>query len=163
MSIYLGVYCSLYVKSPLQCRHNERHGASNHQPHDCLFNRLFKAQIKETSKIRVTEGNSPVTQSASNAENVSIWWRHHDDTQFQMENRIGCFNAWGTWQRHAGFKKGEISFAHNVFLNCPIVVKFCIEHCNDTFVFYAKFQNDWASSRSVKDEQYFVIFEFNIL
>ena len=40
----------------------------------------------ETSKLRVTglcEGNSPVTeefpaQRAINAENVSIWWRHHD-------------------------------------------------------------------------------------
>ena len=27
--------------------HNERDGVSNHQPHDCLLNRLFKAQIKE--------------------------------------------------------------------------------------------------------------------
>ena len=41
---------------------------------------------KQTSKLRVTGlcmGNSPVTgefpaQMASNAENVSIWWRHHD-------------------------------------------------------------------------------------
>ena len=49
------------------------------------LNRLFKAQIKGKSKLRVTglcEGNSPVTgefpaQMASNAENVSIWWRHH--------------------------------------------------------------------------------------
>ena len=40
---------------------------------------------KKTSKLRVTglcAGNSPVTgefpaQRASNAENVSIWWRHH--------------------------------------------------------------------------------------
>ena len=40
---------------------------------------------KKTSKLCVTglcEGNSPVTgefptQRASNAENVSIWWRHH--------------------------------------------------------------------------------------
>ena len=46
---------------------------------------LFKRRSKKTSKIRVTglcEGNSPVTgefpaQRASNAENVSIWWRHH--------------------------------------------------------------------------------------
>ena len=32
------------------------------------------------SKLRVTgvwAGNSPVKQRASNAENVSIWWRHH--------------------------------------------------------------------------------------
>ena len=41
---------------------------------------------KKTSKLRVTDlgaGNSPGTgkfpaQMASNAENVSIWWRHHD-------------------------------------------------------------------------------------
>ena len=46
---------------------------------------FIQAQIKETSKLRVTglcAGNSPVTgefpaQMASNAENVSIWWRHH--------------------------------------------------------------------------------------
>ena len=70
---------------PLQWPHNEHDGVSNHQPHDCLFSRLFKAQIKETTKLRVTglcERNSPVTgefptQRASNAENVSVWWRHH--------------------------------------------------------------------------------------
>ena len=40
----------------------------------------------KTSKLRVTglcAANSPVTsefpaQKANNAENVSIWWRHHD-------------------------------------------------------------------------------------
>ena len=44
-----------------------------------------RRRSKKTSKLRVTglcEGNSPVTgefpaQRASNAENVSIWWRHH--------------------------------------------------------------------------------------
>ena len=64
----------------LQWRDNEREGVSNHQPHDCLLNRLFQAQLKETSKLRVAvlyDGNSPVTgefpaQRASNAENVSI-------------------------------------------------------------------------------------------
>ena len=48
----------------LQWRHNERDGILNHQPPDYLLNRLFKAQIKETSKLRVPglyEGNSPVT------------------------------------------------------------------------------------------------------
>ena len=51
----------------------------------CLLNRLL--QIKETSKLRDTglcAGNSPGTgefpaQMASNAENVSIWWRHHEN------------------------------------------------------------------------------------
>ena len=51
----------------------------------CLLNCLFRRRSKKTSKLRVTgfcEGNSPVTgefptQRASDAENVSIWWRHH--------------------------------------------------------------------------------------
>ena len=71
--------------SSLRWRHNERGGVSNHQPHDCLFNPFIRRRSNETSKLRVTdlcEGNSPVTgefpsQSASNAENASIWWRHH--------------------------------------------------------------------------------------
>ena len=65
----------------LRWRRNERDGVSNHQPHDCLLNRLFRRRLKETSKLRVTglcAGNSPVTgefpaQMASNAESVSIW------------------------------------------------------------------------------------------
>ena len=31
-------------------RHNERDCVSNHQSHDCLLNRLFKAQTKENIK-----------------------------------------------------------------------------------------------------------------
>ena len=70
----------------LHWRHKGRDGVSNHQPHDCLLNRLFRRILKKTSKLRVTglcAGNSPVTgefpaQRSSNAENVSIWWcRHH--------------------------------------------------------------------------------------
>ena len=59
--------------------------SQNHQPQDCLLNSLFRRRLKNTSKLRVTglcAGNSPVTvefpaQMASNAENASIWWRHH--------------------------------------------------------------------------------------
>ena len=73
-----------FVK-PLQWHHNEHDGVSNHQLRDCLLNRLSGRRSKKTSKLRVTGlcvGNSPVTgefpaQKASNAENVSIWWRHH--------------------------------------------------------------------------------------
>ena len=69
----------------LQWRHNEHDSVSNHQPHDCLLKRLFGRRSKKTSKRRVTglcAGNSPGTgefpaQRVSNAENVSIWWRHH--------------------------------------------------------------------------------------
>ena len=69
----------------LQWRYNGRNGVSNHQHHHCLLNRLFRRRSKKPPKPRVTGhyvGNSPVTgefpaQRASNAENVSIWWRHH--------------------------------------------------------------------------------------
>ena len=69
----------------LRWRHNDRDGVSNHQPYDCVLNRLFRHRWKKTSKLPVTgpcAGNSPVTgefpaQRASNAENASIWWRHH--------------------------------------------------------------------------------------
>ena len=70
---------------PLQWRHNDHDCVSNHQPHGCLLKRLFRHRSKKTSKLRDTGlcvGNSPGTgefpaQMASNAENVSIWWRHH--------------------------------------------------------------------------------------
>ena len=70
----------------LRWRHNGHDSVSNHQPHDCILNRLFGRRSKKTWKLRVTGlcvANSPGTgefpaQMASNAENVSIWWRHHD-------------------------------------------------------------------------------------
>ena len=73
------------ISYSLQCRHNEHDSVSNHQPHDCFLNRLFRRRSKKTSKLHVTglcAGNSPGTgefpaQMATNAENVSIWWRHH--------------------------------------------------------------------------------------
>ena len=60
---------------------------------------FIQAQIKETPKLRVTGlcvENSPVTsefpaQMASNAENVSIWWRHHDSDSNQM-TKMDCNN-----------------------------------------------------------------------
>ena len=46
----------------LHWRHNDHDGVSNHQPHGCLLNRLFRRWSKKTSKLRVTGlcvGNSP--------------------------------------------------------------------------------------------------------
>ena len=74
------------IDGTLLWRHNVHGGVSNHQRLDCLLNLLFRRRPKKTLKLRVTVlcvGNSPVTgefpaQRTSNAENVSIWWRHHD-------------------------------------------------------------------------------------
>ena len=71
---------------PLEWRHYERDGVSNHPPRDCLLNRLFKTHIKETSNLRVlafVRGihrwpvNSPHKGSVTR-KMFSIWWRHRD-------------------------------------------------------------------------------------
>ena len=82
-----------WIAFSLQWRHNGRDGVSNHQHRDCLLNRLFRRRSKKTSKLRslaFCAGNSPgigefPAQRASNAENVSIWWRHHvkDDLAYK--------------------------------------------------------------------------------
>ena len=72
-------------QNSLQWRHNGRDCVSNHQPHECLLSRLFRRRSQKTPKLRVTglcAESWPVTgefpaQMASNAENASIWWRHH--------------------------------------------------------------------------------------
>ena len=40
--VYFSTTCSL------RWRHNERDGTRNHQPHDCLLNRLFRHKSKKT-------------------------------------------------------------------------------------------------------------------
>ena len=87
---WIGARCSSRHQNTLRIislhwRHDGWDSVSNHQCLECLFNRLFRRRSKKTSNLRVTglcEGNSPVTdkfpsQRASNAKNVSIWWRHH--------------------------------------------------------------------------------------
>ena len=103
------VTSSLTSLSPRQCialrwRHNDGDSVSNHQPHDCLLSRLFGRTSTKTSKLRVTglcAGNSPWTgefpaQMASNAENVSIWWRHHGvDTSSTLPDLNSPSLVWG--------------------------------------------------------------------
>ena len=92
---------ALYLLS-LPWRHNGYDSVSYHQPHNCLLNRSCGCRSKETSKLRVTglcAGNSPgigefPAQMASNAENVSIWWRHHAMQMHQYKNKVVyCING----------------------------------------------------------------------
>ena len=59
------LYCvETKIRGSLLWRHNGRDGVSNHQPHNCLLNHLFRCRSKKTSKLRVTvlhAENSPVT------------------------------------------------------------------------------------------------------
>ena len=100
VTLMLSVWRALFIRkiyeNSLRWRHNGRDGVSNHQLHDCLLNRLFRRRSKKTSKLRVTglcAGNSSGTgefpaQMTSNAENDSIWWRHH------VRFRCQCMGQW---------------------------------------------------------------------
>ena len=116
---------------PLRWHHNGRDGVSNHQPHDFLLNSLFGRRSKKTSKFRVTglcAGSSRGTgefpaQMASNAENVSIWWRHHTSaphaTEHALKKTILCGHA------HA-----EINLCRHMYTNtilCMQTVVFKID------------------------------------
>ena len=88
------------MKVSLQWCHNECNGVSNHRCLVCLLKSLFRNRSKKISKLSVTglcEGNSLMisefrTRRASNAENVSIWWCHHDS-----KNALVC----AKWQWNA--------------------------------------------------------------
>ena len=93
----------LHFNLSLRWHHNGYDSVSNHQPHDCLLNRLFRRRSKKT-KLRVTgfcAGNSPGTgefpaQMASNVENVSISWRHH--VQLPDTCKSGDFFDHSAWR-----------------------------------------------------------------
>ena len=78
----------------LQWRHNEHDGASNHQPHDCLLNFLFRHRSRKTSKLCATglcEGNSPLTGEfpTQRASDVFI--------QAQIKENIKALGHWPLW------------------------------------------------------------------
>ena len=130
MTVYPVVtICHKYVNNSfatdaLHWNHNGRDGVSNHHPYDCLLNRLFRGRWKKTSKHRVTglcEWNSPVigefpAQRSSNAENVSIWWRHHD---FRISIALELVLYHTFWYSH--FTMTKISLGRKFMDGVPMV------------------------------------------
>ena len=62
-----------------------RNGVSNHQPCDCLPNRLFRRRLNKHQSSaswslwgEFTGDRWIPRTKVSNAENVSIWWRHYE-------------------------------------------------------------------------------------
>ena len=106
LNINIPRYCTLdegnlpmagSFRLPLLWRHNGCYSVSNHQPHDCFLNRLFSRISKKTSKLRDTGTGEFPAQRASNAENVSIWWRHHEFRRLSREITISLHNV--IWRR----------------------------------------------------------------
>ena len=91
---------------------------------------FVQAPSKKTSKLRVTglcEGKPPVTggfpsQRARNAENVSIWWRHHECTP-------GCFPLRTHWEH--GIREPSCS------LFCMVCTLYAYISSNDSITYNA--------------------------
>ena len=79
--LYHGFHCNDVIMSTK---------ASQITSHTIVYSTVYSAPIKETSNLRVTGlcvANLPVTgefpaQTASNAENIFIWWRNHAQVLF---------------------------------------------------------------------------------
>ena len=81
----------------LHWRHNDHGGVSNHQPHGCLLNRLFRRRSKKTSKLRVTGfcvGNSPVPVISSHKGPVTRKMVPFDDVIM----RVALPGLMGHWK-----------------------------------------------------------------
>ena len=146
----------------LQWRHKEHDSVSNHQPHNCLLNGLFRHGSKKTSKLHATglcEVNSPVTgefpaQRASNAENVSVWWRHHmfnlaivevftnsipytdglvQDCSFTWSFMVTIYLSWSVqlWSRSVLCIPGTMRIIYDN--NCSTLSFFCTVWCRRLF------------------------------
>ena len=71
-------------------RHNNYDSVSNHQPHECLLNRLIRRRSKKTSKLRVTGlcvGNSPGPVNSPHKGPVTR-------KMFPFDDVIMCMNFW---------------------------------------------------------------------
>ena len=124
----------------LQWRHNGGNGVSNHQLHHCLLNRSFRRRSKKTSKLRVTglcAGNSPGTgefpaQMASNTENVSIWWRHDVDGDFDKFMKCAQMNRLVFIQLI--IKTDQVNYVLNMsVIDETTVLIIFVKHCNNIY------------------------------
>ena len=95
----------MLILSSLEWRHNGRDSVSNHQSLDCLLNRLLKRRPQKTLKLSVTG------LCASNAESVSIWWRHYFFCGDLVWNSTYILRLLGTpWHTHELIPMQVVSF-----------------------------------------------------
>ena len=128
---------------------NGRYSVSNHQPRDCLLNRLFRHRSKKTSKFRVAglcAGISPETaefqaQMASNAEKYPF-----DDVIMPMKGLLmlrfdaclllGGTGSWTHYRVGGDFRRHYAQHAQGNTIRwiaiCKIVIVIIVNEKNDT-------------------------------
>ena len=111
----------------IQWRHNGRDGVSHHQPHDCLFRRLFRRRSTKISKFRVTDhcaGSSPVTGEFPHKWTLTRKMFPFDDVIMGAKDsnhyRHMHFDFWtNSWKFFNGLKYIYIplcGYSHNIMI-----------------------------------------------
>ena len=131
----------LHLK-PLQWRHNERNGVSNHRCLGCLLDRLFRRRsrrhLSSTSMAfvkEITDNRWILSQRPSNAENGSNWWRHHEITDYKSNDVIeaGPMTVFWPSKSFNGFDYLLPRVATVQWLHCCFVVRLNDTFCIDTY------------------------------
>ena len=81
--------CILFSIASSRWRHNGRDGVSNHQPHDCLLNRLLRRKSKKARKLYVTglcAGNYNHVNAGYNnaAVTIELHWYACPETKYAL-------------------------------------------------------------------------------
>ena len=120
----------------LQWCHNDNCGVSNHQPHDCLLNRLFRRISKKTSKLRVTglcAGISPGPVNSPHKGPVTRWMFPFDDVIMVSRRKVWSRMTrfyWTLWS----WRKFAKSIGHVILELFTVALSWCLKfesrHCN---------------------------------
>ena len=86
---------------------------------------------------------------------VMVWY-HQATSQYLSQCWPWFILSYGVTRPQ--FKCGKISFTHNLFVSCQIVLKFYTEHGNDTAILCTQFRNDLTTEIGFMEEQDFVRF-----
>ena len=126
-------YSLLWVlkpRTPSHWRINDHDGISNHQPHGCLLNRLFRHRSKKISKLRVTGlcvGNSPGPVNSPQKGPVTWKMFPFDDVIIVRRAGLLCCPACRTTLVATRFRVAVI---------CPIIQ---VPHCIRVFFYFVWF------------------------
>ena len=148
-----------FRSTPLQLRHNERDSVSNHQPHDCLFNCLWRRRSKKTSKPRWPENSphkGPVTRKMFPLDDVIMpsnnilirdtylgWFKCFFVVQWYVDRNIAFRGKLGTTALVQKWYSVLVTTLHTIPMilrNCELFVDLCWCVCtvcqNDTLRCY---------------------------
>ena len=125
------VHSALSSQRPttLRWRHNDHYSVSNHQPHGCLLNRLFRRRWKKTSKLRVTGfcvGNSPGPVNSPHKGPVTREMFPFDNVIMKLRFRVFLLS----WTRY--WTNSRIA-ANSMTLCGTIVINICNSKTWTTF------------------------------